>query len=278
MAIGEYIKFYRKKLKLTQKKLSEITGIAEITIRQYEAGKYEPKNENLYKLANALGVKPIDLLGWDKPGDNYVPMEERIKFADKADISPFDATGINLDDVKDNPNYAQEKTAEIARRLEQEIREKFNKSSSNNVHISSTKDNTFDIHKMNFSNNLNYLLGHYGVNLNTLSNELEIGIDTLSEWINGHKLPTKKEQSILEKYFHLEENTLIKDVILGIFNEKPDNTDLDIILKNSFLRLGLKEDEIESLKEYYYFLKSRRPDQHKDMGIKISKINNNETK
>ena len=56
MTIGEKIKAFRKERKLTQAKLSELTGIAEITIRQYEAGKYKPKTEQLIKLSAALGV------------------------------------------------------------------------------------------------------------------------------------------------------------------------------------------------------------------------------
>lgn len=61
MTIGEKIKAFRKERKLTQAKLSELTGIAEITIRQYEAGKYKPKTEQLIKLSAALGVSVHDL-------------------------------------------------------------------------------------------------------------------------------------------------------------------------------------------------------------------------
>ena len=56
MAIGEEIKRNRKRQGLTQKKLAELTGIAEITIRQYEAGKYAPKLEQVKKIAAALNV------------------------------------------------------------------------------------------------------------------------------------------------------------------------------------------------------------------------------
>ena len=61
MTIGKKIKAFRKERKLTQAKLSELTGIAEITIRQYEAGKYKPKTEQLIKLSAALGVSVHDL-------------------------------------------------------------------------------------------------------------------------------------------------------------------------------------------------------------------------
>jgi len=59
-SIGEAIKRIRKG-KMTQKELAEKTGLAEITIRQYEHGDYEPKHENIKKIAAALGVHLADL-------------------------------------------------------------------------------------------------------------------------------------------------------------------------------------------------------------------------
>lgn len=56
MTIGKKIKKYRTEQHMTQKTLGEITGIAEITIRQYEANKYSPKIENLKKIAGALNA------------------------------------------------------------------------------------------------------------------------------------------------------------------------------------------------------------------------------
>lgn len=63
MTTGEIIKYYRKANSITQKKLSELTGIHEVTIRQYEAGKYSPKYNNLKKIANVFGINPTDLIG-----------------------------------------------------------------------------------------------------------------------------------------------------------------------------------------------------------------------
>lgn len=73
MSTGENIKYYRKKKGLTQKKLAELTGIAEITIRQYEAGKYEPKPLNLIKIKNALGVELNQLSEIDLDIYNIAP-------------------------------------------------------------------------------------------------------------------------------------------------------------------------------------------------------------
>ena len=43
MSIGENIKNIRMQKGLTQKQLAEKSGVAEITIRQYESDKREPK-------------------------------------------------------------------------------------------------------------------------------------------------------------------------------------------------------------------------------------------
>lgn len=56
MSSSEKIKRLRKENGFTQKQLADLTGIAEITIRQYEAGKYEPKLDKLRRIAAALNV------------------------------------------------------------------------------------------------------------------------------------------------------------------------------------------------------------------------------
>ena len=62
MTIGEKIQFYRKANKLTQKELSELSGISEISIRKYEAGDRFPKNEQLQKIASVLEIGGNELL------------------------------------------------------------------------------------------------------------------------------------------------------------------------------------------------------------------------
>nr|DAY85717.1 MAG TPA: Helix-turn-helix XRE-family like protein [Caudoviricetes sp.] len=63
ISIGDNIKFLRKRKNMTQKQLSEATGIAVITIQEYEAGKYEPKIDFLYKLGKALDCDIYKLAG-----------------------------------------------------------------------------------------------------------------------------------------------------------------------------------------------------------------------
>lgn len=67
--IGNNIRKYRKAIGMTQKQLAGETGLAEITIRQYESGKYVPKNDKLLIIAKKLGVAPFDLAPDHYPND-----------------------------------------------------------------------------------------------------------------------------------------------------------------------------------------------------------------
>lgn len=62
MNIGEKIQFYRKANNLTQKQLSELSGVSEISIRKYEAGDRFPKPEQLKKIASVLEIGGNQLL------------------------------------------------------------------------------------------------------------------------------------------------------------------------------------------------------------------------
>ena len=75
MGIAENIKYLRKKKNMTQKQLADKAGLATITIQQYEAGKYEPKKDSLYKLRKALDCNineilrepyEVDDISWDE--------------------------------------------------------------------------------------------------------------------------------------------------------------------------------------------------------------------
>lgn len=62
MTTGEVIKALRKSANLTQKDLSEKTGIPVITIQQYERGLRQPRTDKLVKIAEALNVPVGKLL------------------------------------------------------------------------------------------------------------------------------------------------------------------------------------------------------------------------
>lgn len=67
VTIGERIKQVRNAKGLTQKQLGAISGTSEITIRQYELGKRQPRLEQLQRIAEALGTT----VNWLLPPDNY---------------------------------------------------------------------------------------------------------------------------------------------------------------------------------------------------------------
>ena len=54
--LGARIKSRRKELRMTQKELGQKIGCAEITIRQYESGRYAPKIDTRIALAKALDI------------------------------------------------------------------------------------------------------------------------------------------------------------------------------------------------------------------------------
>jgi len=62
MTIGEKIRAVRMGREFTQKKLSEVCGVAEISIRNYENNKRQPTIEQLQKIADGLSVRMADLL------------------------------------------------------------------------------------------------------------------------------------------------------------------------------------------------------------------------
>ena len=62
LKIGEHIKRERKRARMTQKDLAEKSGLATITIQQYERGVREPRAEIVYRIAKALGVLPTKLI------------------------------------------------------------------------------------------------------------------------------------------------------------------------------------------------------------------------
>ncbi len=52
---------------MKQVDLVEKTGISRGSISNYVSGTYEPKQDNVYKLARALNVSPTWLMGYDIP-------------------------------------------------------------------------------------------------------------------------------------------------------------------------------------------------------------------
>ncbi len=65
--ISERIKFALDKSSLTQAEVVKKTGISKGALSSYIAGRYVPKQTNIYKLAKALNVSPAWLMGLDVP-------------------------------------------------------------------------------------------------------------------------------------------------------------------------------------------------------------------
>ena len=58
MTTAEKIKYFRKLKGMTQKELSEASGIEYTIIRKYEIGGRNPKYEQIQLIADALGINP----------------------------------------------------------------------------------------------------------------------------------------------------------------------------------------------------------------------------
>lgn len=62
MTAGQKIQAARKASGLTQKQLGEILGVTASMIGQYETGFRNPKESTLIRIAEALGIHPVDLM------------------------------------------------------------------------------------------------------------------------------------------------------------------------------------------------------------------------
>ena len=65
MTIGEKIKYFRKRIGITQAKLAELSGIHPVSIRKYEINKMVPQAAQIDRLAEALGVSSFALAGFE---------------------------------------------------------------------------------------------------------------------------------------------------------------------------------------------------------------------
>lgn len=68
--VGDKIKYYRKKKKLTQKELGEIIGVKHNTVSDYERGEISPEQDSLFSLSDALDISVDDLFPERNKGTN----------------------------------------------------------------------------------------------------------------------------------------------------------------------------------------------------------------
>ena len=62
---------------MRQSDLCEKTKIPKSAISQYISGAFEPKQDRLYIIAQALNVDPVWLMGYDVPMEKKAPTEEK---------------------------------------------------------------------------------------------------------------------------------------------------------------------------------------------------------
>jgi transcriptional regulator with XRE-family HTH domain len=112
MNISEKIKYFRTAHKMSQEKLSELSGISFSTIRKYESGERKPKADQLLKLADALGISINTLLDLDiKTVSDLLSlifkMDEQLDMkmeVTKDDTGIYDASSIRLSFSNDTVN------------------------------------------------------------------------------------------------------------------------------------------------------------------------------
>ena len=68
MTIGEKIKYYRTKLRMTQGTLAQLSDVHPVSIRKYETNKMQPQPAQIERIAAALGVSYAALIGVDNTG------------------------------------------------------------------------------------------------------------------------------------------------------------------------------------------------------------------
>ena len=74
-SFSERLKEALNKTGTKQIELSRLTGIDKGTINNYLAGKYEPKQDKLSMIADALRVDPVWLMGYDVPMKKEKPAD-----------------------------------------------------------------------------------------------------------------------------------------------------------------------------------------------------------
>lgn len=122
MSIGESIRNLRKKAGFTQKQLAEKVGVNEVTIRSYEAEKYNPKMNTLTKLCVALDCKITDLI--DEDSKKYYRMfdytEENEQRQGKGSAKKAPKFSDSNNDIYTDPNLQKLYEAAIVKAVRHE--------------------------------------------------------------------------------------------------------------------------------------------------------------
>ena len=106
-----------QKRNLSQADLSKMTGIRSSSISDWLKGKYEPKQDKIAIIADALNVSPVWLIGYDEPSTNqpkgYYVDSETAEYAEMLRTRPemrmlFSASrGISKEEMQEAVNYIE---------------------------------------------------------------------------------------------------------------------------------------------------------------------------
>lgn len=118
MSIAANIKKLRKQNHMTQKQLAIKSGLAVITIQQYEAGKFNPKPDAVMKLCVGLNCKITDII--DDETKKYYRIFDNEKVTEKIDYDhsyPFASSekelNIYLDQQQKQDKEASQETTQF---------------------------------------------------------------------------------------------------------------------------------------------------------------------
>lgn len=92
---------------MRQADLCKTTGIDKGQISSYLSGKYVPKQDNIYLLANALGVSEAYLMGYDSKthADTFSEMFEKLDEIDRAKVEAY------IDGLLSSDKYQKKNTS-----------------------------------------------------------------------------------------------------------------------------------------------------------------------
>lgn len=116
--LGKRISNLRKQKKLTQENVSKMLGIHRGTYANYEAGRREPDNETLHKLADFFNVSIDYLLGRSEDTNSNVLVDPIISLLNDPSLSEEDKDIIER--IRDLPPNKKHLVKELLKAFEAE--------------------------------------------------------------------------------------------------------------------------------------------------------------
>ena len=92
--VGERIRYYRKRQKMTLRELGEKSGFenrGDVRIAQYENGSRVPRTGTLNRIAKALGIPPEELFCFEST--DFLQIRKAIRVAPEVDVLALHVVG-----------------------------------------------------------------------------------------------------------------------------------------------------------------------------------------